>query len=67
MANADEPVHHLMHDNDTDDALRAPTAPRVTPEPAPADTVLIVTGVAAGVVGTLVTLAGWRMLRNRRR
>lgn len=43
-----------------------PPAPRVTPEPAPSDTVLIVTGVVAGVIGTLMLLWFWRRVVRRR-
>ncbi len=67
MPESIEPLHDLVRSDSSEATYRVPASPRVTPEPAPSDSVLIAMSVATGVVATLGSLAVWRWWRNRRR
>lgn len=65
MTGPEEPTEALLHGDDAGDGVAAaPDPPRVTPEPAPSDTVLIAAGVAAGVASTVAALVAWRLWRR---
>jgi len=54
----------LLGDEFDDDAL--PSAPHVTPDPAPSDRVLVASGALAGALATIFLWAVYRYLNRQR-